>query len=117
MLGEQLLMEERQLDGIGDRLDLDAETTDVVVTDVGDLLQQQLVHLGTGQDLEHDRRPGVDAHAVAETQSGAAQRAGELADPLLVATAGDHDADAVLEQVLEGGHLADGIRSTVPDDR
>ena len=45
VLVEELGIEEGQLDRIADRLDLTLETTDVLVGDVGDLLEDELLHL------------------------------------------------------------------------
>ena len=45
VLDEQLPVQERQLDGVGDGLDLAVETADVLVGDVGHLLEHQLFDL------------------------------------------------------------------------
>ena len=52
MFGEQIVMEEGQLDRVRDLLDLPVETTDVGVTDVGHLFEKQVLHLGSRQLLE-----------------------------------------------------------------
>ena len=52
MLGEQLGVQERQLDGIGDLLDLGVQAPDVLVGDVGDLFEHQFLDLGSGQLLD-----------------------------------------------------------------
>ena len=106
MLGEQLLVQERQLDGVGDRLDLGVEATDVGVRDVGHLLEQQVLDLGARQLLEQHVRPRVEPQEVAVAQPRAAQHARELAHPLLVGAADDDRADAVLHHLLEGDDLA-----------
>ena len=46
MLGEQLGVEERELDRVDDRLDLLGETPDVLVGDVGYLLEHEVLDLG-----------------------------------------------------------------------
>ena len=46
MLGEQVLVDERQLDGVGDLLDLLVQAAHVLVGDVGHLLEHQLLDLG-----------------------------------------------------------------------
>ena len=45
VLVEQLRVQERQLDGVADRLDLALEAADVLVADVGDLLEDELLDL------------------------------------------------------------------------
>ena len=52
VLGEQLPVQVGQLDGVGDGLDLGVEPADVGVGDVGDLLEHELLDLGTGQLLD-----------------------------------------------------------------
>ena len=56
VLGEQLVVHERQLDRVGDLLDLAVEAADVVVGDVGHLLEHELLDLGPGQLLEQQAR-------------------------------------------------------------
>ena len=68
MLGEQVLVEERQLDRVGDLLDLVVEPADVGVGDVGHLLEQQVLDLGPRQLLEQQVRRGVEAHVVAAAE-------------------------------------------------
>ena len=72
MLGEQVVVEERQLDRVGDLLDLAVEPTDVAVGDVGHLLEQQVLDLGPGQLLEQQVRARVEPHRVAAAQVDAA---------------------------------------------
>jgi hypothetical protein len=48
VLGEQVGVQERQLDGVGDLFDLAVESADVLVGDVGHLLQDQFLDLGSG---------------------------------------------------------------------
>ncbi|CAB5014926.1 unannotated protein [freshwater metagenome] len=76
MLGEEIAVEERQLDGVGNLLDLQIETTDVRVGDVGNLFEQQILHLGPLQLLEQQIAPGVETHRVAASQMRAAQTVG-----------------------------------------
>jgi hypothetical protein len=65
VLGEEVLVQERQLDGVGDLLDLVVEAADVGVGDVGHLLEQQVLDLGPGQLLEQQVRTRIEAHLVA----------------------------------------------------
>ena len=53
-----VLVQERQLDRVGDLLDLVVEAADVGVGDVGHLLEHQLLDLGPGQLLEQQARSG-----------------------------------------------------------
>ena len=111
MLGEQVVVQERQLDGVGDLLDLGVETTDVGVGDVGHLLEQQVLDLGPRQLLEQHVGARVESHGVAAAQVHAAQRVGQLADALLVGAADHHGAHAVVDQLLDGHDLAGDLRS------
>ena len=103
-------MEERQLDRVRDLLDLVVEAADVVVGDVGHLLEHELLDLGPGQLLEQQARAGVHQHVVAGAELRAHEVVGELAHPLLVGPADDQRAVAVLEQLLEGDDLAGDAR-------
>ena len=106
MLGEQLCVQERKLDGVGDLFDLRVEATDIGVGDVGHLLQQQVFHLRPWQLLEQEVAARVEAHGVAAAQVHAAQRISELAHTLLVGAAGDECPNTVVEQFLDGDHFA-----------
>ena len=106
VLDEQLPVQERQLDGVGDRLDLAVEAADVGVGDVGHLLEDQLLDLGAGQLLEQQLRAGLHQHGVAGAQLHAEEAVGQLDHPLLVGPADDDGPPAVLEHLLEGDDLA-----------
>ena len=116
MLGEQVLVQERQLDGIRDLLDLVVETTDVGVGDVGDLFEEQVLDLGPGQLLEQQVGADVEAHRVAGPKVDAAHGVGQLADPLLVGATDDERSHAVVEQLLDGDDLAGLLGSPGEDD-
>ena len=124
MLGEQVLVEERQLDGVGDLLDLVVEPADVVVGDVRHLLEQQVLDLGTRQLLEQQVRSRIEAHRVAAAQVDAAEGVGQLAHPLLVGPPDDERTHAVLHELLDRDHLAgvlgvageDDVEALVEDD-
>jgi hypothetical protein len=106
VLGEQVGVEERQLDRVGDLLDLVVEAADVVVGDVGHLLEQEVLHLGAGSFSSSRLLRGVEAHRVAAAEVDAAKVVGELADTLLVGAADDEGADAVVHQLLDRDDLA-----------
>ena len=72
MLGEQLGVEERQLDGIGDRLDLGVEPADVGIGDVRDLFEEQILDLRAGQLLEQHPGARVEPDGVAGAEVDAA---------------------------------------------
>ena len=105
VLGEQVLVEERQLDRVGDHLDLLVEAADVLVVDVGHLLEGEVLHLGTGQLLEHQAGAGVEQHRVAVAELDVAELVEQLDHALLVGPAHDEDPVAV-EALLEGDDLA-----------
>ena len=68
VLAVELLVQERQLDGVADLLDLPAQPTDVVVGDVGNLFEHQVLDLGLGDALEGVTRFGVHQQRVTGTQ-------------------------------------------------
>ena len=70
VLGEQLLVQERQLDGVPDGLDLGAETADHRVVDVRHLLEHQLLDVQLGDPLVREVHPPVDQQRVAGAQVG-----------------------------------------------
>jgi hypothetical protein len=53
-------VQERQFDSIADLLDLAGQAADVAVTDVGDLLQHEILDLGLRDALE--RVSGLGVH-------------------------------------------------------
>ena len=116
MLGEQVGVEERQLDGVGDLLDLLVEAADVLVGDVRHLLEEEILDLRTGQLLEQQVGAVVEAHRVAGAQVDAADGVGELADALLVGAPDDQGAHAVLEHFLDRDDLAGDLRGAGEDD-
>ena len=87
---EQLRVQERQLDGVADRLDLPLEAADVLVRHVGDLLEDELLDLFLRQLLERDVGPWVDQQRIAGADLHVEQRGAERGHELLVA-ASDHD--------------------------
>ena len=114
MLGEQVTVQEGQLDGIGYLLDLGVEPADVLVGDVGDFLQDKLFDLGPGQLLQQQPRAGVHEHRVAGPQLLPDQGVGQLDDPLLVAPAHDDGPVPVVQDVLHGDDLARQVASHGP---
>ena len=84
VLGEQLVVHERQLDRVGDLLDLTVEATDVVVGDVGHLLEHELLDLGAGQLLEQEPGARVEQHRVSRAEGSVEQLVDQLTDPLFV---------------------------------
>ena len=84
VLVEQRAVQVRQLDGVGDGLDLAVEPADVRVGDVGHLLEHELLDLGPGQLLDEQLRARLHEHGVAGAQVHAEQVVGELDHPLLV---------------------------------
>ena len=76
VLLEQLGVQERQLHGVADLLDLLGQPADVLVGDVGDLLEDGLFDLLPGEPLQRVGGPGVEQHRVGRTD-----RAGETRRP------------------------------------
>ena len=87
VLGEEVLVEERQLHRVGDHLDLVVEAADVVVADVGHLFEGEVLDLGPRQLLEHEPGARVEQHGVAVAEPHVAQLVEQLHDPLLVGAA------------------------------
>ena len=106
VLVEHLGVEVRQLDRVLDRVDLVVEAADVVVGDVGDLLEDELLDLGSRDALDQQAGAAVHEEVVAGAQLLAEQRRPELAHALLVGPADDQRAVLALEELLEDDDLA-----------
>ncbi len=115
MLREQLLVEEGQLDRVGDLLDLLVEATDVRIGDVGHLFEHQLFDLGTRQLLEQQARAWVHQQGVAGTDPLAPEPLGQLGDALLVGASDDERA-VVVEELLQRDDLSGEIGTTRQHD-
>ena len=61
-------MQERQLYGVPNLLDLSTETADVLVSDVRNLLENEILHLGLGNALERVAGLGVDQQRIPGTE-------------------------------------------------
>ena len=129
-------MQERQLDGVADLLDLPAEAADVVVADVGNLFENQILHLGLRDALERIPGLGVDQQRVTGAQLartavvlvvlvdvvvgqelGGHQRLGQPDDALLVGVAHHECTVPVGEDLAQRADLADGFEVAGLDHR
>ncbi len=115
MLGEQVRVEEGQLDRVADGLDLRAQPADVGVVDVRDLLQHEVLDLGLGHPLVGEAGPGVDGQGVPDAHRLAEQRGGEPDDPLLVGVRRD-ERPVRRHELLDGDELADPLEAGDGDD-
>jgi hypothetical protein len=107
VLPEQVGVQVGKLDGVPDLLDLPAEAADLLVGDVGDLLEDELLHLRLRDPLVDVVGAGFEQERVAGADRLVEQRGGELDDPLLVRV-GDHErAGPIVQQFLEHDDLAD----------
>ena len=80
VLVEQLGVQERQLHGVADRLDLALEAADVLVADVGDLLEDELLDLFLRAGARWPRRSGGRTARCRRRASARASRStGEVA--------------------------------------
>ena len=82
VLAEQVGVQERQLDGVADLLDLGRQPADVGVVDVRDLFEDEFLDLGPGDLLEDEAGPGVHRQGVTDPQlrpRAAARRGGRRA--------------------------------------
>lgn len=116
MLAVDLGVQERDLDGLADPVDLRAEAADVLERDVRDLFEQHLVHLG---QLDPPQRPfdaGVHGDGVPVAQLDALQRGGAPHHALLVCRAGQDEA-AVGQRLLDAQQLAGSGARGDADDR
>src|SRR5206468_5661659 len=95
--------EEWKLDRVTDLLDLALEAADVLVADIGDLLEDELLHLFSREELRDHDRAGVEQHAVARPDGRVEQLTGQERDMGLIAAAEDQRS-VVAEPVL---HLDD----------
>ena len=135
VLAVELLVQERQLDGVADLLDLPGQATDVVVADVGHLFEDQILDLGLGDALERVAGLGVDQQRVTGAQLARAQvvvvdvvgvavgqvarrhqRLGQPHDALLVGVADHQRAMAVGEDLAQRADLADRLEVAGLDD-
>ena len=66
VLPEQLGVQERQLDGVSDRLDLPGQPADVAVVDVRNLFEDQLLDLALRDPLVGVRRPRLEQERVTD---------------------------------------------------
>src|SRR2546428_14047212 len=74
-------MEEGQLDGVLDLLDLVVQPADVVVADVRDLLQDQFLDLRLRELFEEVARPRVIEQMVPDAESLGKKRLGKPGPP------------------------------------
>ena len=107
VLLEQLRVEERELHGVADVLDLRPQAPDVLVADVWDLLEDGLLHLLLRELLQGVVRLRVEQHGVSGpnlSPDGGSQHR----DGLFVPPAHDHRA-ILAEELLDGHHLAGDV--------
>ena len=133
VLPVQLLVQERQLNGVADLLDLPDQTTDVLVGDVRHLFQHQVFDLGLGDAFEGVAGLGVDQQRVARPQLArfgvvvegvgnavrqvlGDQRLGEPDDAFLVGVADDECAVTVDQDLAQSRDLADRFELAGLDD-
>jgi len=84
VLAEEVGVVEGQLDRVADLLDLRAQTTDVLVRDVGDLLEHELGDLAARYDLVDEAAARVGHEEVADAHARPVEGAREPHDPLVV---------------------------------
>lgn len=129
-------MQERQLDSVADLLDLPREATDVVVADVGDLLEHEILDLGLRDPLEgvaglrvHEQRVAgpqparpVVAHIVTVDSRGVGQVLGshqrlcQPHDAFFVRVTDDQRAVPVGQDLAQGADLAHRFEVARLDD-
>ena len=102
-------MQEGQLDGVDDLLYLAIQATDVLIRDVRHLLQDQVLHAGSGKPLQEKAGPRVQHRRVAAVQPDADELGAQLDDLLLVRTAHDHGPESTGHDLPHGDDLAGGL--------
>ena len=108
MLAEDLGVHVGQLHGVADCLDLGAETADVRVADLGNLLEDELLDIRAGHGFQRESGAVVHGHGVPGLRPLAPQPAGEQQHALLVRAAHGQHA-VVVHDLLDGGHLAGAL--------
>ena len=123
----EVLVQERQLHGIADLLDLAGQTTDIAVADVGDLLKHEILDLGLRNALEGVSGLGVHQQRIAGPklarlvvlvelrldtlgqELGGHQRFGQPDDTFLIGMADDEGAVPVGQDLAQRADLTDGL--------
>src|SRR5690606_25116224 len=105
VLAVELGVEEGQLDGVADLLDLGAEATDVAVVDVRRLLEEQVLDLRALDVLEREAAAQVGEDGVPHPYARGDQGCREAQDALVVGAGDDEDAD-VVDDLLDRDELA-----------
>ena len=105
VLGEDLGVQIRQLDRVAQDGDLFAEPADLLVGDVGHLLERDLFDRRLRHLLEGILCARVDQDVIADLETLAAQRLGEHHHAFLVGVT-EHDGAPVAEHVHDGADLA-----------
>ncbi len=88
-------VEVRQLPRVLDRFDLQAQTADVAIPDVGHLFESQLFGLALRQALEEVSRFRIHQDVVARLQLSRTERIGDDSDLLVVRAQRDDSAVVV----------------------
>ncbi len=109
MLFEEVGVEIGELDRVADHLDLSAEAADLLVTDVGDLFEDEFLDLALGDDLVDVSGAGLEQEGVAGADGDAEQGLGESYHALFVGVPEHEGSLAVLEDLLEGDDVADAL--------
>ena len=104
VLAVEVGVEEGQLDGVADELDLFTQSPDVAVSDVGHLLQDELLDLGAHHGTQCHAHGQVGHEGVADPGAVVAQGIREAEDLLLVVAGQDQDG-AVVVGLLDGDDL------------
>ena len=109
VLAVEVGVEEGQLDGVADELDLLAQSPDVAVSDVGHLLQDELLDLGAHHGTQCHAHGQVGHEGVTDPGAVVAQGLREAEDLLLVVAGQDQDG-AVVVGLLDGDDLPEARR-------
>jgi hypothetical protein len=130
VLAEELRVQERQLHGVADLLDLAEQPADVLVGDVGHLLQHEVFDLGLRDTLVGVAGLGVDQQGVAGLERDErrvvgrqGERRGEPHHALLVRvphherTAGEAVRGRLGQHLAQAADLADALEVAGLDDR
>src|ERR1700722_9549499 len=106
MLREELAVQEGQLDGVGDRLDLLVKAADVGIGDIGYLFEHNFFELLLGQELDEELASSLEQDTVAASQADAGERRRDFDDSRAVAASGHERPDSIVEHLDDRHDLA-----------
>ena len=115
MLFEEFGVHVGQFHRVSDRFDLAEQPTDLLVSDVGNFLENQFFHLGAWHLLNHVAAADVTQQRVPCAQSDSGNRPRETNDPLFIGVR-HNDAPVIAEHLLKRDDLTDDLVVALADN-